>query len=851
MRKAQKQQAEELVGQMEEAHDQIKKFIEQGSILSAMELLEDCQNGGITLGTLIENTEGKGHPTVMLLEEYCELTYQVHENLANRKNEINGNKIYKLLRQKLIKTANSLKNDIPIRTEAVFLPYKASMWDSLESVWKAADADENCDAYVIPIPYYDKNPDGSFREMHYEADQYPDYVPITKYDEFDFGLHRPDMIFIHNPYDHVNFVTSVHPFFYSSNLKKFTECLVYIPYYSTTGGMAEGQALCPAYLNVDYIVIQSEKYRKFFDKQIPDGKFLALGSPKFDSVIHKCQKPPCVPEAWKKKMEGRKVYFYNTSIGGMLANTDAFLKKMQYVFDIFKGREDVCLLWRPHPLIDSTFESMRQQYKDKYDDLKKEFVDRNIGILDETADIESTIALSDAYIGDSGTSVTSLFAVAGKPIFILNNYINTLPGKDDWRGEWIIPQFDIWGNDKYMLTKNNQLWISENNDYHYKFYMSLGCEYSGGSYYMKAVEIRDKIYVLPGNARHLLIIENKKIRKIDFNEDITQTRAFWNYCYNGKYIFLCPFLYPYLVRFDIETEQVSYLTGVNLFNVRNVNGEWLMGGVALYENELVFASPVDSEFVFVNMETLQVRTINSNSKRSFGTYVVVPDGDYLWLLPMKGRAIAYWNPKTGNLTEYDDVPPDFKSVRWPDEIECNERPFSNIVFSQEGGKENIIISPGGGNMYLSLDKATGKMEEWKIPIACAKRGKNGYFVSAYMGCFVDTFALQGKAHHIMWVDPERKLYDVNIDTKEYQDIHIEMDYEELIEHEAGFAEESEWVQYCLNESTFNSLKDLIDNKITGSQFDKERQIRAFAKINANTDGTCGRNVYNFVKGKIL
>ena len=245
MRKAQKQQAEELVRQMEEAHDQIKKFIEQGSIPLAMELLEDCQNGGITIGTLTEKTEGEGHPTVLLLEEYCELVYRTHEDLAAHQ-QINASKVYKVLRQKLIKVANSIKNDIRVRTEAVFLPYKASMWDSLESVWMAADADENCDAYVIPIPYYDKNPDGSFREMHYEADQYPDYVPVTRYDAFDFEVHRPDAIYIHNAYDNCNLVTSVHPFFYSCNLKKFTDMLVYIPYFvlneikSCNNAMIEG-----------------------------------------------------------------------------------------------------------------------------------------------------------------------------------------------------------------------------------------------------------------------------------------------------------------------------------------------------------------------------------------------------------------------------------------------------------------------------------------------------------------------------------------------------------------------------------------------------------------------------------
>ena len=41
----------------------------------------------------------------------------------------------------------------------VFLPYKVSMWDSMETVWKAADKDPDCDAYVVPIPYFDKDQD--------------------------------------------------------------------------------------------------------------------------------------------------------------------------------------------------------------------------------------------------------------------------------------------------------------------------------------------------------------------------------------------------------------------------------------------------------------------------------------------------------------------------------------------------------------------------------------------------------------------------------------------------------------------------------------------------------------------
>ena len=473
MRKAQKQEVLGCVDSLHQAHEEIREALNKNNTALVRNMLSECQDFAVSLGENIERLEGEGHVTVSHLESYCEALFQAYEGADNA--GINVNKVCKTLKKHLLRVENSVRNDIRVRNEIVFLPYKAAMWDSLESVYLAAKADPDCDAYCVPIPYYEKNPDGSMGKMHYEGLDYPDNIQVIDWQSYQFEERKPDAIFIHNPYDSCNYVTSVHPRFYSDNLKRYTDCLVYIPYYATAGGMSEGQSLCPAYINADYIVIQSEDYRKFFDKRLPDNKFLPMGSPKFDRVIHKCQNPPEPPAEWKlsksqlERMKNSKVYFYNTSIGGMLANTEAFLKKMRYVFDIFKGREDACLIWRPHPLLESTFSSMRGMYKPQFDALKKEFVEENIGILDETTDIENTIALSDIYIGDSGTSVTSLFGVAGKPLFILNNNIHTLPEKDDWRGERINPQFDVWGDDRYQVTGNNQLWYSEKNDYHYKF----------------------------------------------------------------------------------------------------------------------------------------------------------------------------------------------------------------------------------------------------------------------------------------------------------------------------------------------------------------------------------------------
>ena len=76
-----------------------------------------------------------------------------------------------------------LRDEVYIKKEIFFLPYKASMWDSLESVWQAAVDDKaHCNAYVVPIPYYERNSDGEIGERRCEADLFPDYDKVIYLD---------------------------------------------------------------------------------------------------------------------------------------------------------------------------------------------------------------------------------------------------------------------------------------------------------------------------------------------------------------------------------------------------------------------------------------------------------------------------------------------------------------------------------------------------------------------------------------------------------------------------------------------------------------------------------------------
>lgn len=835
MRKQGKQLALEIVQILHQTHEKIKKSIENKEIAYAQNLLTECQQGMIQLGNSIEETEGEGFVTVGYIEEYCERVYQYFEELEKEQNG-NANKIYKVLRKYLIQVESSIKNDIPVKLEMVFLPYKASMWDSLESVWKAADADENCDAYVIPIPYYDKNPDGSFKQEHWEGNQYPADVPITRFEQYDFEKRKPDVIFIHNPYDDWNTVTSVHPFFFSKNLKQFTDCLVYIPYFATSGGMSEGQALCPAYIHADYIVIQSEKYRQYYDPRIPDKKFLAFGSPKFDSVIHKCQNSPEPPEEWKEKMQGKKVYFYNTSIAGMLENTENFLKKMEYVFNTFKGREDVCLLWRPHPLLESTFDSMRKQYKSAYETLKKCFVEEQIGILDMTPDIESTIALCDAYIGDAGTSVTSLFGVAGKPLFILNNNIHSLPKENDWKGE-IIKGFYSDGHNQWYVTQGNKLYYSPNNDFHYEYFCDL-CEYAGGNYYSRAIEYEDKVFVCPQNAQDILVVsKDKSIKRIMLKEHLKQQGAFAITLQIGEYLVMFPNKYPTAVRFDMRTYEVLYISGLKELCTEMVGGERKLGVVNIWNEKILIGTPDGKKLLIIEPETLNVRTVNVDMPG--GISAIKAEGDNIWLMPYEGTKVVCWNSKTEEFISYNAMVEGLICIQRPFDTECMLQPFGTPVFCDE----EVILPAHWGNKMVCIDRKSGIVKEWEMPIEIKQKSVNEYIPMWKAGYFLGQ--MRDKVYRY-FDEAERKMYDIDVTTREYKEVEIVFDKNELEIHEPGFSEVSQWMQYCCNESAFNTLEKFLYNDVTGNEFDRDKQVAAFLKINSDMNGKCGEKVYHFV-----
>jgi len=406
-------------------------FVSGGSAEDALQLLQESQQLAIDMGNLIESCKGEGHVTIETLEAYCEQIFMLAQDLSESQLE--------KLPEALYKVKESIDRNILKRKEVVFLPSKASEWGHIESVWRAAIEDADCDVYVVPIPYFYKEYDGRLRDMQYEGELFPKYVPIEKYDEFDFGLHHPETIFIQNAYDEYDAVMSVHNFFYSGNLRQFTEQLVYIPPFVLEEFSKDSyreyfnmQFYCtvPGVVRADKVLVQSENMRNLYIEKLTEfagestrdiwkQKVLGLGSPMYD-VQGKAR--PELPKEWQTlmmKADGttKKVLMYYVSVSSFMQYGERILEKMQEVFcTVEKEQERLILLWKSQPEMKEILEQLQPEFCEKYIALEKEFVSRKKGILDCSLS-EDAVSISDAYYGDS-SSLVQKFRNAGKPVMI-------------------------------------------------------------------------------------------------------------------------------------------------------------------------------------------------------------------------------------------------------------------------------------------------------------------------------------------------------------------------------------------------------------------------------------------------
>ncbi|SCM83666.1 conserved hypothetical protein [uncultured Sporomusa sp.] len=723
MRNFQQKKILEMIQTLAEANAEIKRLFLQKEFSSFLQVLADCQEFVAAICGFIEEIEGEGTQTVALFGEYYGLLYQASLAVEQKKNR----SFLKHLKEQLNKITNSVKTELkPNKLEVVFFPYNASMWDSLESVWLAANNDPCCDAYVAPVPYYELLPNGMFGKMHYEGSEYPDNVPITDWREYDIETRRPDIIFIHYAYDDMARNARIHPDFYSKRLKEHCDLLVYIPYFVPVDDVVEDYcAVLPGVLYADKVIVQSEAQRqsyinlyKQYDKQggwngrfgNPMEKFVALGSPKYDKVAEAQKVAYSLPEAWEWQLyrqDGtrKKVIFYNTHMFTWINGGKEYFKKLQAVFAFFRSRDDVVLWWRPHPNTELNFRTLQPQLLDEYMRVVREYKEAGWGIYDDTPDLHRAIAMSDAYYGDY-SSVVSLFIAAGKPAMTQNIH------EGHSAEPYMLPTC-LYVDDEFIwftLYGKNALFRMDKQTGKSEFVKLFPDIVDNGEYFFfqSAAKVGDTMFFTPAGANNITTynVVNQSMTLIPLKPPVaipginyTSKWKFHDALVYGAKVFFIGFSYPAIICIDTLNRNIDYFTDWVPEFVKQLksHSEYVLLSRACQNGSVIVAVSEHTNAVLVfDMNTCKTE-IHKISNKATGWTSICFDGIDYWLVPKSVSPVVRWNLQDNKITEYSAFPDSFMPVE-----------YRSIKILNAGNY--IWIFPYNGNMILAINRDNGSME---------------------------------------------------------------------------------------------------------------------------------------------
>lgn len=387
------------------------------------------------------------------------------------------------------------------------------------------------------------------------------------------------------------------------------------------------------------------------------------------------------PDNWRDVIKGKKVILYNTGVTSLLQGRERRIEKMKWVFDIFREHPEVVLWWRPHPLEVSTAHSMLPELEEQYLEVRRRYVEEGIGILDESADLNRAIAISDAYYG-AFSSVVELYKAAKKPVLYENYKVRKieeaifLPAalcvKDDfiWFIQWnsnklVKVNRDTFEVEKIIIIDGEPPFIHRLYNYHI---------IDTGNSLLLLLEKSHRIY------EYEIETDTVKIHEPNIENFIFHSEAVMKK--NDK-LFLLPNGDNAVLEYNCETEAVIE---------KRISGEktkaakcYEMIGTKIY----MVDSGSNTLYQYDTSDgSCKIRRIGIQENRFWG---VKKAGRYFVLPHLEKKAITLWDEESEKVTEL---------TQFPDGYACLEGNAYLDMFEKDGG---IYIFPFCANMILKVE----------------------------------------------------------------------------------------------------------------------------------------------------
>lgn len=743
-----------------------------------------------------------------------------------------------------LKTISKMILEEDIQYIITFMPYKSSMWDSMESVWAAANKDDRCICHVVPIPYYERNENGEAVILKYEGEDYPSYVPVIDWQEYELGEIFPDVIYIHNPYDEANYVTTVPEQFYSYNLKAYTDNLVYIPYFVMNPSYSTNMYEVSALSYVDYIIAQSDEtlkgYKKYTSEDIYK-KVLPLGSPKVDRIVSSQLTKENIRPEWKEKIGDKKVVLYNTSLSALLKQRDYYIKKLRSVFEYFKKREDCVLLWRPHPLMESTLKSMAPDLLADYVENKEFFIKEEIGIYDDTTDFLEAFVASDLYYGDP-SSLAYLYEVTGKDVVMQNCRLYVQ--KDALERKAPIVQCGVVFEDTiyFPASNTNALLKMDVKSKQVEFVGKFPFDDEQVKMFSQCFLFGQEIVFIPLFAKGIYsynIVTGEFTLLMDGKAD----KAQWlTAVQNGEELVLVPALAGKICKYFYKTGELLN-TEIDL---RDIRGYEFHKQTRPYTDACMFEGKLWISYGYKNwiyevdleMETLQRHQLKLSCGK--GLSRIVSLGEKLWMVMSRPSIVSSYNPQSDEIIEYRV----FKNET--EEFDLMENPIKDVVVV-----DNCMwLLPNLGNTIAVIDekgklKRTIKLLKEENEVSVYRKHS---FTKFSFGCKTKEgfFLLPGGSKQCVLIDNEGAIKE-NILTSVSEESFCEKQSINPLNFLGEFGDIFSSRYY---EGYFWSLDEGMEKDVKSVAQKEQRRNKILKRLVANVEGTCGQSIHDTIMRKL-
>ena len=556
-------------------------------------------------------------------------------------------------------------------------------------------------------------------------------------------------------------------------------------------------------------------------------------------------------EEWQEILAGNKPLMLNTSLSHFLYWGELHLQKLRRLFEWFKDREGIKLVWRPHPLFESTIRSLRPDMLQVYTELVEYFKEARIGVIDTTSDVSTTVALVDGYIGEEASSVVNLFGAAGKPLFILNDFV--MEQKEADAAQKFLISDMCYADGKWWLVNHyyNGLFTLEDDWSQLKFISRIEQEPDWCGDYLFLGTDGEQLFLSPNAAKCAVSYDLKGgFVPLEAYEEPAFRRN-RHVIVHGQRVFylpgMCEAIREYLPtekHWKLHEAPIDALkegVEVEKYRVHARTYAYAQTGaflwiVALYTNKVLC----------FNMENGEYGTTAVGEADWGYSGILVADG-YVWLAEAKSGALVRWNIESGAVRV--TVMPKELTVR-------SVHPNGHMVVHQavlDAGKY-VVLTPAFSNAMVRVEKENGEARIWLPELwKCLEQPCNDYHPHVHHAV---GFAKRVQDNHL-WIQCTRDaaLVDIDLNTETYT-IHYPKLSEEafavLMDGQDGFERRLEnYSPFARYESSLFTLEGFVDDLLSGRlEAVKSRQLEELSDFAANLDGTCGEKVHEFVM-KIL